>query len=137
MMPMRARTSLRALALATLVTAALSSPVGSASATGGGSVGSRLSSARQQQAMAIAAVQAARQGLARARASAETDQRAATRREQALSSTISDLQSQLDAAVARAKEAGIRVHDLAQQLARIRAARAQQQARQQNLSGAV
>src|SRR5438105_1581690 len=125
MMPMRARTSLRALALATLVTAALSSPVGSASATGGGSVGSRLSSARQQQAMAIAAVKAIRSKLPGLEA------RLAQLEKQAGEATIAALNA------LRAEQSGIRVHDFAQQLARIRAARAQQQARQQNLSGAV
>jgi len=81
-------------------------------------------------------VRNAQAGLAKTRAAAQADQREALRKEAALSSQISGVQTQLDEAIGRAREAGVRVHDLAKQVAKLRAMQAAQQARQSTLAGA-
>jgi peptidoglycan hydrolase CwlO-like protein len=94
------------------------------------------SRALEQDSSSLEEVQAAQAQLAKAREAAEVDQRAALRREGALSSQISDVQTQLDEAIGRARDAGVRVHDLAKQVAQLQTMRAAQQARQSTLVGA-
>jgi hypothetical protein len=84
----------------------------------------------------LEAVQAAQAGMVEARLRAEADQRAAQHRESALAASIAELQGQLDAALAQARAAGVEVHDLAQQQARLRKIRERQQARQAALASA-
>jgi peptidoglycan hydrolase CwlO-like protein len=84
----------------------------------------------------LEAVRNAQAGLAKARAAAEADQREALRREAALSAQLSAVQTQLDEAIGRAQEAGVRVHDLAKHVAKLRTMQAAQQARQSTLAGA-
>jgi hypothetical protein len=94
------------------------------------------SRALDQDSSSIDEVQRTRAELVKAREAAEVDQRVALRRENALASQISDVQTQLDEAIGRAREAGVRVHDLAKQVARLQTMRAAQQARQSTLAGA-
>jgi peptidoglycan hydrolase CwlO-like protein len=90
----------------------------------------------QQDSSSLEDVQSAEAGLAKARADAETEQKEALRREAALSAQVAGVRTQLDEAVGRAREAGLRVHDLAKQVARLRAIQAAQQARQSTVSAA-
>ena len=90
----------------------------------------------EQDSTSLEEVQAAQAQVAKARAAAEADQHAALRREAALSSQISDVQTQLEDAIGRAREANLKVHDLAKQVVRLQTIRAAQQARQSTLAGA-
>jgi peptidoglycan hydrolase CwlO-like protein len=90
----------------------------------------------QQDSSSLEDVQSAEAGLAKARADAETEQKEALRREAALSAQVAGVRTQLDEAVGRAREAGLRVHELAKQVARLRAIQAAQQARQSTVSAA-
>jgi hypothetical protein len=90
----------------------------------------------EQDSDSLDAVESAQAAVAEARDAAEADQRVALRREAALAAQISDVQTQLDEALGRARETGVRVHDLAKQAARLRTIRAAQQARQSTVVAA-
>ncbi|MFL5736872.1 MAG: RlpA-like double-psi beta-barrel domain-containing protein [Actinomycetota bacterium] len=90
----------------------------------------------EQDSSSLDDVRNAEADLAKARAEAETEQKEALRRETALSAQVDGVRTQLDEAIGRAREAGLRVHDLARQVARLRTIQAAQQARQATVSAA-
>jgi peptidoglycan hydrolase CwlO-like protein len=84
----------------------------------------------------LESIQAAQEGLSRARSRAEAEQRTVGRRESALAAEVSALQGQLDAALGQAHEAGLSIRDLAREQAQLRKVHANQRAREAALAAA-